>query len=54
MRIVFLTIDGNHAAALRQAAARLRAEHGVAVTPACYDAASLRDEEGWRRLERER
>ena len=53
MRIVFLTIDGNHAAALRQAAARLRAEHGVAVTPACYDAASLRDEEGWRRLERD-
>jgi magnesium chelatase subunit H len=53
MRIVFLTIDGNHAAALRQAAVRLRAEHGVEMTPACYDAASLRDEEGWRHLERD-
>lgn len=53
MRIVFLTIDGNHAAALRQAAARLKAEHGIELTPACYDAASLRDEAGWQRLERD-
>jgi magnesium chelatase subunit H len=53
MRFVFLTIDGNHAAALRTAAARLKAEHGVVLTPACYDAASLREESGWRRLERD-
>ena len=53
MRIVFLTIDGNHAGALREAAARLKAEHGLTLTPACYDAASLRDEAGWRRLERD-
>ncbi|HMQ30038.1 MAG TPA: magnesium chelatase subunit H [Chloroflexaceae bacterium] len=53
MRIIFLTIDGNHAAALREAAVRLRAEHGVAASIACYDAAALRDEAGWRRLERD-
>jgi magnesium chelatase subunit H len=53
MRFIFLTIDGNHAAALRQAAARLKSEHGVDLQPACYDAASLRDEAGWRRLERD-
>lgn len=51
MRFIFLTIDGNHAAALRQAAARLNAEHGVALSVACYDAAALRDAAGWRRLE---
>ncbi len=53
MRIVFLTIDGNHAAALHAAAERLRVEHGITLAPACYDAASLRDETGWRRLERD-
>ncbi|MBP1467874.1 magnesium chelatase subunit H [Candidatus Chloroploca sp. M-50] len=53
MRIIFLTIDGNHAAALHAAAARIKAEHGVEVHAACYDAASLRDESGWQRLERD-
>ena len=53
MRIVFITIDGNHAAALHAAAERLRVEHGVTLIPACYDAASLREESGWRRLERD-
>ncbi|NTU80063.1 MAG: magnesium chelatase subunit H, partial [Chloroflexales bacterium] len=53
MRIVFLTIDGNHAAALHAAAERLRAEHGITLAPACYDAATLREEAGWRRLERD-
>jgi hypothetical protein len=28
MRLVFLTIDGNHATALREAADRIRREHG--------------------------
>ncbi len=53
MRIIFLTIDGNHAAALQTAAARIRSEHSLALTVACYDAATLRDESGWRRLERD-
>lgn len=53
MRFVFLTIDGNHAVALRQAAERLRAEHRIDLQVACYDAASLRDEAGWRKLERD-
>ncbi|NTW97527.1 MAG: DUF3479 domain-containing protein, partial [Oscillochloris sp.] len=51
MRFVFLTLDGNHAAALRQAADRVRREHGVALTVAFHDASSLRDAAGWRRLE---
>ncbi|MBX0326371.1 magnesium chelatase subunit H [Oscillochloris sp. ZM17-4] len=51
MRFVFLTIDGNHAAALRLAADRVRREHGLALTVAFHDASSLRDAAGWRRLE---
>ncbi|NTW03628.1 MAG: DUF3479 domain-containing protein, partial [Oscillochloris sp.] len=53
MRFVFLTLDGNHAAALRQAADRVRREQGVALTVAFHDAASLRDAAGWQRLERD-
>jgi magnesium chelatase subunit H len=53
MRIIFLTMDGNHAAALHAAAARLRDEHGIAMTASCYDAAALHDEVGWQRLERD-
>lgn len=53
MRIIFLTMDGNHAAALQTAAARMRDEHGVSVTICCYDAATLRDETGWQRFERD-
>ncbi len=51
MRFVFLTMDGNHAAALRLAAERVRREHGVALTVAFHDASTLRDAAGWRRLE---
>ncbi|WP_274542393.1 magnesium chelatase subunit H [Candidatus Oscillochloris fontis] len=53
MRFVFLTLDGNHAAALRQAADRVRREHGVTLTVAFHDASSLRDPAGWRRLEQD-
>ncbi len=53
MRFVFLTIDGNHAAALRLAADRIRRDHGVAITVAFHDAASLRDAVGWQRLEKD-
>ncbi|NTW03691.1 MAG: DUF3479 domain-containing protein, partial [Oscillochloris sp.] len=51
MRFVFLTMDGNHVAALRLAAERVRRDHGVPLTVACHDASSLRDAAGWRRLE---
>jgi magnesium chelatase subunit H len=53
MKFIFLTIDGNHAPALHAAAERLRREHGVALSLACYDAASLRDAASWARLERD-
>jgi len=53
MNFVFLTIDGNHAAALQVAAARVRREHGVPISVACYDAAALRDATGWQRLARD-
>ncbi|MFV9504029.1 MAG: magnesium chelatase subunit H [Oscillochloridaceae bacterium umkhey_bin13] len=53
MRIIFLTIDGNHAAALHAATARIASEHQVALSVVCYDAATLRDEAGWQRLERD-
>lgn len=42
MRFVFLTMDGNHGAALRQAAATLRRDHGVEVGIALYNATTLR------------
>ena len=50
MRFIFLTIDGNHAAALRLAAERLRREHGLGLTLSIYDAASLRNDADWQRL----
>ena len=53
MRLIFLTIDGNHNAALRLAAARIEREHGLSVSLGLYDAASLRSEADWQRLERD-
>jgi magnesium chelatase subunit H len=53
MKYIFLTMDGNHAPALYAAAERLRQEHALPITVACYDAASLRDAAGWARLERD-
>ncbi len=50
MRLIFLTVDGNHTAALRAAAERLRREHGVGITLCMYDASSLRSEADWQRL----
>ena len=50
MRLIFLTVDGNHTAALRAAAERLRREHGVGITLCMYDASSLRSDADWKRL----
>ncbi|GAB4215316.1 MAG: magnesium chelatase subunit H [Roseiflexaceae bacterium] len=50
MRFIFLTMDGNHAAALREAAALLRRDQGIELGLGLYDACSLRDEADWRRL----
>jgi magnesium chelatase subunit H len=50
MRFLFLTMDGNHNGALREAAELLRREHGIALELGLYDATKLRDEADWRRL----
>lgn len=50
MRFIFLTMDGNHAAALREAAALLRRDQGLELGLGLYDACSLRGEDDWRRL----
>ena len=50
MRFLFLTMDGNHNAALREAASRISHEHGVDLAISLYDATSLRDEADYARL----
>ncbi|MBA3946649.1 MAG: magnesium chelatase subunit H, partial [Herpetosiphonaceae bacterium] len=50
MRFIFLTMDGNHGAALRQGAAILRREHGVELELSLYNATSLSCQADWDRL----
>ena len=50
MRFIFLTMDGNHGAALRQAASELRREYGVTLDVSLYNATSLRSDADWARL----
>ncbi len=53
MRFVFLTMDGNHGAALREAATQIWQEHRIDLGLALYDATTLRTAEDWQRLERD-
>lgn len=41
MRFLFLTMDGNHAAAVREAAARIERDHGLAISLTLHDATTL-------------
>ncbi|MGJ3238538.1 MAG: magnesium chelatase subunit H [Anaerolineae bacterium] len=50
MHFVFLTMDGNHASALREAARLIDCEYGVQVQLHLYDATDLTDEVAWQRL----
>lgn len=50
MRLIFITMDGNHAAALRQAAGLLQRDQGVAAALSFYDANTLRSDADWQRL----
>jgi magnesium chelatase subunit H len=43
MRLIFITMDGNHAGALRAAARLLAQDQGVQLTLGLYDATKLRD-----------
>jgi magnesium chelatase subunit H len=51
MRFIFLTMDGNHAAALRLAADTLQRAHKVELTLGLYDATRLRSAADWAHLE---
>ncbi len=50
MRFVFLTMDGTHSAALRQAAETLHHEHGLELDVRMYNSTSLRTAQDWQRL----
>lgn len=50
MRFVFLTMDGTHGAALRQAARTLHTEHGLELDLRLYNSTSLRTTQDWQRL----
>ncbi len=50
MRFIFLTMDGNHAAALRTAASLLQRDFGVTLSLGLYDSTRLRSEADWAQL----
>jgi magnesium chelatase subunit H len=53
MRFVFLTMDGTHSAALREAATHLHHTHGITLQLGLYHATSLRSQEDWHALEQD-
>ncbi len=50
MRFIFLTMDGNHTAALREAAGMLQRDHGIDLQLAVYNATTLHNDEAFRHL----
>jgi magnesium chelatase subunit H len=50
MRFIFLTMDGTHGAALRDATTVLAREHGLDLQVQLYTATSLRSKDDWQRL----
>jgi magnesium chelatase subunit H len=50
MRFLFLTMDGNHGAALREAARLLYHDQGIDLQLALYNATTLRRADDWQRL----
>ncbi len=50
MRFVFLTMEGTHSAALREAAETLRRDHSVDLGLGLYNTALLRSDTDWQRL----
>ncbi|MEM1111879.1 MAG: magnesium chelatase subunit H [Pseudomonadota bacterium] len=51
IRFVFISMDGLHNAALREAAQLLHAEHGIDMQLGLYATASMHHESDWQRLE---
>ncbi|HMR66933.1 MAG TPA: magnesium chelatase subunit H, partial [Anaerolineae bacterium] len=50
MRFIFLTMDGNHGAALREAAGMLQRDYGIDLHPVVYSATTLYNAEAFQRL----
>ena len=50
MRFLFVTMDGNHDAALCEAARMLQREHHIDLQLSLYNATSLRSDDDWQRL----
>ena len=50
MRFVFITMDGNHAGALREAERMLQRDQHVDLSLGLYDATTLREPDDWARL----
>jgi magnesium chelatase subunit H len=53
VRFVFVTMDGGHNAALREAARLLERDHGIHVHLSLHTAAALHDDLAWQRLEQD-
>lgn len=53
VRLQFVTMDGGHNAALREAAQFIEREHGVQVQLALHAAPALRDEATWQKFEQD-
>ncbi|MEM1080765.1 MAG: magnesium chelatase subunit H, partial [Pseudomonadota bacterium] len=51
IRFVFISMDGLHNSALREAAQQIQAEHGIHLKLGLYETASMRHDADWERLE---
>lgn len=52
-RFVYITLDGLHNTALREAAQRLNQDHNIGLQLGLYEAAALRSDADWERLEQD-
>ena len=53
LHFVYITMDGLHNAALREAATMLHQEHGVQMNLHLYQTSAMRSPDDWARLERD-
>lgn len=53
VRFVYITMDGLHNTALREAATLLHQQHGVKMSLGLYQTSAMRSPEDWARLERD-
>ena len=53
VRFVYITMDGGHNSALREAAQILKKNHGITMHLSLHSMSSLRTDEDWARLEKD-